>query len=273
MNRWRTLLAAHAILSFAALALAAPFAALGAAAMAGRPDGDLAFWAGGGELAADGLVRIAPLAGAALRLAVGVLCVWALVAPLTTAMLLDAHQAGTDPGITRLPAAARTLWGPFLAQRAVQVAALVLAGATGAACVHLVDTATFDMPSAVTQRLLSLAAWLPALALAALAGAATDLAHAMTTRGAKGAVATWLAAARWAAFHPIRTAGPYALTVVAAALLTLVAAMLAERLGGRPGLPALALFIAQQAVAFGRTALRSAWLETTLALAKSPRPE
>ena len=49
-------------------------------------------------------------------------------------------------------------------------------------------------------------------------------------------------------------------------LLTLVAPMIAERLGGRPGLAALGLFAAQQAVALARTALRSAWLETALGL-------
>jgi hypothetical protein len=271
VTRWRTLLAVHAVLSLAALALAAPFATLGGAVMAGRPDGDLAFWAGGGELAADGFIRLAPFAGAALRLAAAVLCLWALVAPLTTALLLDAHHQGADPGLSRLPAAARTLWGPFLAQRAALVVALVLAGTTGAACVHLAGTASEDWPDAAAQGLLSLAALLPALALAALAGAATDLAHAMTTRGAPRPLATWLAAARWALLHPIRTAGPYALTVAAAALSTLVAAMLAERLGGSPGLPALALFAVQQAVAFGRTALRSAWLETTLGLAAQHR--
>lgn len=266
MTRWRTLLVVHALLSLAAFALAAPFATLGGAVVGSRPDGALAFWAGGGELAADAFVRLAPFGGAALRLAAAVLCLWALVAPLTTALLLDAHHRGVDPGLSRLPAAARTLWAPFLAQRAAQVGALVLAGATGAACLHLAGKASADWPDAAAQGLLSLAALLPALALAALAGAATDLAHAMTTRGASRPLATWLAAARWALFHPIRTAGPYVLTVLAAGLLTLVAAMLAARLGGHPGLPAVVLFAAHQSVAFARTALRSAWLETTLAL-------
>jgi hypothetical protein len=54
-------------------------------------------------------------------------------------------------------------------------------------------------------------------------------------------------------------------------LLTVVAAMLAERLGGRPGLAALGLFVAQQAVAFARTALRSAWLEAALGLTSHDR--
>jgi hypothetical protein len=278
VTRIRTLLAVHAILSLAALALAAPFAALGASVTGGRPDGDLAYWARGSEVAVDALVRLAPLAGAPLRLAFGVLCVWVLVAPLTTALLLDAHRRDQDTGISRLPEAARTLWGPFLAQRAVQVVALVLAAATGAACLHFANLASADWPSAAAQGLVSLAALLPALAIATLAGAATDLAHAMTARRPRagdglqprrfgGATATWLLAARWALFHPVRALGPYALTVLAATLLTLVAAMLAEQLGGRPGLAALGLFAAQQAVALARTALRSAWLETALVLA------
>lgn len=266
MTRWRTLLAVHGLVTFVALALAAPFALLGGAVVARRPEGDLAFWAGGGEVCADALIRLVPFGGAALKLAAGVLCVWALVAPLATALLLDAHHRGVDTGISRLSAAARTLWGPLLAQRAAQVVALVLAGATGSACAHLAELASADWPSASRQGIVKLVAWVPALVLAALAGAATDLAHARTTRGAKGPLGTWLVAARWAVFHPVRAVGPYVLTTAAVALLTLVAAMLAERLGGRAGLPALALFAAQQAVAFARTALRSAWLETALGL-------
>ena len=266
--RWRTLVSVHALVSIGALALAAPFALLATAVVGALPDGDLALWSGGGEVAVDAAIRLRPFAGTALWLGAGTLCLWAFVAPLGTGLLLDAHLRRTDPGLSRIGAVARTLWGALLAQRAAAVAALAFALALGATCARLAGALSADWPSAARQTLLLGAAWIPGLALAALAGAATDLAHAMTTRGTpgRGAMQTWLAAARLATARPLRTAGPWALTMLAVGLLTLVSAMLAEQLGGRPGVAALGLFLVQQLVAFARTALRSAWLETAIGL-------
>lgn len=264
--RWRTLVAVHLSLSAAALLLAAPFATLIGATVGRLPEGDLALWSGGGEVAVDAAIRLAPFAGPALVLGGVVFCLWALAAPLATGVLLDAHARSTDPGLSRVGAVARTLWAPFLAQRVAQIIGLVVAVVVGGSFARLADAVSTGWTSAVHQGLLVAAAWLPAVLLAAIACAATDVAHALTVRGARGGLRTWWAAARLTASRPLRMGGPWALTTLAMALVTLVAAMLAERLGGRPGLLALLLFAIQQIVAFGRTALRSAWLETALGL-------
>lgn len=270
LSCWRTVLALHAILLLFAFLGALPVWSFVAGSIGTRPEGDLALWQPGGVLLADFFTleraRTAPIFRGISYAAV----LFALVALPLSAGLFATLREGRDLGPERLFVAATRRLGAFFVVWILHVVGLLALGAGGGYLAYRVlDHFVEHSPDPGRGLVLAALTLLPFLGILLVLAVAADVVRAGIAAGRPRVLETWLAALRQVARYPLRFCAPYAAFGLSTWGVTLVVAALGDRLGGRPGASAVALFAAAHLGLVVRSFLRAAWVAAAASLAEA----
>jgi hypothetical protein len=266
----------HFALLLVSLPLAAAVANVVDAGIGQRAEGDLALWHEGFVFVSDTLAAdTVPLRLALRTVALGA-ALFAIVSLPLSAALFATLSRGRDLGVGAFATVATRRAGAlFVVLLAWIVVAAVLSGLGALAAKGLVDRFALD-PDPRRGWLLAALAALPFALLLLVAAAATDVAKSAIVMRAESPLRALLASLRTAAVRPLRFGAPYAAFGISSIAASVLAAAVANRLGGRPGAPAIALFVVGHVALAVRSFLRAAWIGAAGRLADAyldrPRP-
>lgn len=258
----------HAVLLAFSLLVSLPTWTVVGSGIGARAEGDLALWHEGAVFVAD---TVAHDRGALLHAAratlvgVGVFALLAL--PLSAGLFATLHT-GRDLGARGFAAAAARRTQAFFVVLVLFGIGLALCAGAGALAVSKVYDAFAETPDPRKGIWLAGLTAVPFLVGALLWAAAADVARSGLSNGHVGTVRTLFACARLALLHPLRFGAPYVAFGAASLGLTLVAAAIASKLGGRPGPAGPALFVVGHATLVARAFLRAGWMSAATRLAR-----
>lgn len=246
------------------LAIAHPWYAAIRGVYGGHPDGDRPlFSADGLELAelfmkSDGAIR-ALVAGSAWTIAIAVILGQVRLGALVSALALERRDelplTGRDAiaqGVGRLFPLAGLQIVSALAQGSLLALGVGLAGKLHGSLAERGVDARADVGA--------LAAFAPFVLLALAASVVVDVARVGVVVSPGTARAGVVLGLRAFVRRPLPALGGWAARAAAGAALVALGAVIADRLGGRPGAAGVALFAAHQLVVALRVALRASWL-------------
>jgi hypothetical protein len=250
------------------LAISWPIASVAHRVYGSHPDGDAPVFRAGGLELLD-LLAHSMAAGGPIACAVILVVLAASVAGLfPSAMLLASMtfvtRARTPPPLRAAMARASTAFAPsvtaLLATRALQGVLLAVGLSLAKAASTL---AVARLGEAAGDKAL-LAVVLPFVLVCGVAGIVGDLARATVIRfDARGGDALRVAA-RVFARAPLEVTWSYVWRTISGCVPLVFGALVAARIGGRAGVPLLALFVVHQSVTLVRVALQASWMASAV---------
>lgn len=254
--------------SLLALLASQPAAALAGAAYGGAPGGDAPLWEPGGHALLDWLWHEAHGVSAVVRGAEAALVIgWAAgLVPLAAMLFTMAHATRDwrNVGLARSVSAGLRAFRPFLVLAVVVGVTWTIVAGLGAGAASLAQMLAGASLGEARAEQLALLVALAFLAPASCVGVVHDLARAAVVRFRLRGLRALVAGARVFSAAPASLWWSWAWRACVGIVLVLVAAGVANRLGGRGGAALAALALLHQAVVLARVALRASWLGSAL---------